>query len=76
MTATLIATEPRTADQPLASKTGVLAAGATVFVVVTETEQVALAAKYRDGAIRLDQQKAYLNLGTSTGTMADWAYLA
>jgi hypothetical protein len=76
MTATRIPTEPRMTDQPLASKTGVLAAGATVFVVATEAEQVALAAKDRDGAIRLDQQKAYLNLGTSTGTMADWAYIA
>lgn len=48
-----------------------------VHVVASEAEQLALAGQEEgDVAIRTDQNKSYIHLGTSNGNMTDWREIA
>lgn len=45
------------------------------YVVLDETEQLALDAQEGDVAIRVDQSKSYIHNGGTAGTMSDWTEL-
>jgi hypothetical protein len=46
-----------------------------VSVIASEAAQLALTAEEGDVAVRTDEGKSYIHLGTATGTMADWQAL-